>query len=212
EHGGHARRAREHEPEHPELAVVDGRDGREHPAEQSGHHDPAGVGEHLVTESALEPGDRVETGTDQKHPDERPGQASDQAAPLPGRTNQVADDDASNCGRRTHVSTGTWVRAKYTSSRVGGRSASRVIPDAAPANSATRARAASPTRQPRSARWAITTSPAARSCATSASAPGPSTSATRSPTPSRSSPGGASATTAPRASMTTRSAGSASER
>ena len=115
-------------------------------AEERRHGHDARKDEGLVGQSAFQPGDRVVARADQQQPHERPCQAAEQAAGLPRRAREVTGDDAVDRAPGAHPwasrpsvsppfgdgpSPAPRVRAKYTSSRLAGRRASRSIPGAA---------------------------------------------------------------------------------
>jgi hypothetical protein len=98
-----ASRAREHQAEDAELAVVDGGDAGQHAAEERRHHHDSGEDERLVGRRALYARDGVVPGADQQQPHERTGESADDAALLTYGAREVPCDDRLHGSERAHA-------------------------------------------------------------------------------------------------------------
>ncbi len=104
--GEYHRRAgwtREHESQHAELAIVDGRHCGERGAEEAGHDDHARKHELAIRAAGAGIRDGVVTARDQQQPDEGACESADEPARLARGAAQVAPHDPGDGAERDHV-------------------------------------------------------------------------------------------------------------
>ena len=135
-----AGRAREHEAQHAELAIVHRRHRRERGAEEAGHDDHAGKDELAIRAAGAGIRDGVVATRHQQQPDERPREAADQPAWLARGATQVALHDPADGAERDHAGcppqrTRAGAREVDILEARAAAAAARVIPGVAPASS-----------------------------------------------------------------------------